>query len=110
MTQLCLDFASRRVTLGPKTAGPAPLVDLLRAHGGWLSAKAIAAALGVSDREVRAMAAASGGEVISGQMGYRLTRSASLDEIRHASAWLRSQAREMLRRSIAIQKVAHASV
>jgi hypothetical protein len=99
MTQLCLDFASRRVTLGPKTADPAPLVDLLRTRGGWLSAKAIAAALGVSDREV-----------ISGQRGYRLTRSASLDEIRHASAWLRSQAREMLRRSIAIQRVAHASV
>lgn len=58
-----------------------------------------------SDRKIRAIASASEGQIISGQNGYRLTRQAAEDEIRHSANWLRHQAGEMARRAAQIEQV-----
>ena len=77
------------------------------AGGGWLNAMKLKVLTGLSDRQLRAAANASDGQIISGQKGYRLTREATLEEIDHAAHWLSHQAQAMHRRSIAIQKVRH---
>ena len=74
---------------------------------GWLTAKRLMIKLNLTDRQIRAAANASDGQVISGQKGYRLTREATLEEIDHAAHWLSHQAQAMHRRSIAIQRVRH---
>jgi hypothetical protein len=56
-----------------------------------------------SARKIRAVGHASGGRVVSGQEGYKLTRDASDTEVAHTIRWLRSQAREMHARASAIE-------
>lgn len=95
----------------------APKPDLTELHAGellvalkgagWLTARHLTKRLDLTDRQLRAAANASDGQVISGQKGYRLTREATLEEIDHAAHWLSHQAQEMHRRSIAIQRVRH---
>jgi hypothetical protein len=63
-----------------------------------------------SDRKIRAIANASEGQVISGQRGYRLTREATIEEVQHAAAWLRHQARAMRLRALEIDRVYHGKV
>ena len=63
--------------------------------------------LGWSDRTLRMLAQVSQGQIISGQAGYCLIEEATPEEIRRAADWLRSQARQMLARSIAIRRRAH---
>lgn len=80
---------------------------------GWLTAAQIVTALGLPEgesgkRQVRAAAEASGGELISGQDGYKLTAEATPDELHHASAWLESQGRTMIARAVAQRNVWHA--
>lgn len=75
--------------------------------GQWHKGSDLATRLHTSDRVIRLMASDSGGRVLSGQKGYRLTRFASLDEITHAENWLRSQARQMLKRSLEIRRHRH---
>ena len=58
-----------------------------------------------TDRDLRAIAAASQGRIISGQRGYSLTTSASVEDVNHAIAWLRSQSRSMSTRANEIQQV-----
>lgn len=86
------------------------LVDLLQSADGWMTAREISAAsLGrVNDREIRALAAATD-LVISGQRGYRHLHRATVAEIGHASSWLISQGRQMIRRGIAQRRRAHQS-
>ncbi|HEX5177110.1 MAG TPA: hypothetical protein VFV83_08780 [Chthoniobacteraceae bacterium] len=60
-----------------------------------------------NDRFLRAVANASGGHVISGQRGYKLTTAATIAEVQHATAWLRHQAGEMTRRAVEIDRVYH---
>ncbi|NBW15642.1 MAG: hypothetical protein EBR82_47415 [Caulobacteraceae bacterium] len=61
------------------------------------------------DRYVRQLAAASDGAILSGQRGYKLTLECTPEEVRHATNWLRSQAKRMISRSIAIARKFHAA-
>jgi hypothetical protein len=45
-------------------------------------------------------------DLISGQRGYKLTIEATLEEI-SSTSWLKSQGKKMIRRWVAIQRVAH---
>jgi len=76
---------------------------------GWLTAADLKAGLGWNERRVRAAAAASTGDILSGpgMPGYRITREASADERDSAIAALRAQARRMIARSIRISKCHH---
>ena len=80
----------------------AVFVDCLRGRG-WLTARAIEAESGLGDRLLRALAEASDGEIISGQLGYRLTCEATLAELDAAEGWLRSQAKKMTARAVQIR-------
>jgi hypothetical protein len=60
-----------------------------------------------SKRIIRAMAEASGGAIISGQLGYKATGHATPGEIHHATARYRSQAAKMFARADAIERKAH---
>lgn len=80
---------------------------ILRDADGWISARALAPAIGGDDRAVRACAAELADEVISGQRGYRHVTRATPEEIAHFVHWMRSQARQMLRRTIRLQRRAH---
>jgi hypothetical protein len=88
---------------------PEQLESLIRtlAGRGWLTRKQLERETDYSDRTIRALANASDGQIISGQQGYRLTREATLDEIKHAAGWLKHQAAEMQRRAIQIERVRH---
>jgi hypothetical protein len=70
----------------------------------WHRAKDLARVLHTDDRTIRRLGDVSGGRVISGQLGYKLTRFATNDEIDHAEAWLRSQASKMLERAVEIRR------
>ena len=59
----------------------------------------------VSDRTLRAIAAASQGRIISGQKGYARTDQASVEDVNHAAAWLQHQGEAMIRRAKEIQQV-----
>ncbi len=79
-----------------------PFKNLLAGRG-WVSAKVLAEWLDCDARTVRELASESGGEVISGFYGYRLTADATTEEIRHAANRLRSQARVMIERATEIE-------
>lgn len=72
--------------------------------GLWHKGRDLAQALQTNERVLRQIASSSGGSVLSGQSGYRLTRAASNEEIDRCESWLRSQARKMIGRSIQIRK------
>jgi len=63
---------------------------------------------GLTERGARLIASESRGRVIGSARGYKLTIHATQAEVDHAEAQLRSQAREMLRRVIAIRKARNA--
>jgi len=56
---------------------------------------------------VRAIAAASHGQIISGQRGYARTDQASVEDVNHAAAWLDSQSRSMAKRAREIRQAMH---
>lgn len=99
--ELPLDFAAAQVV---DPAEVADMIRLLRGQG-WVRAKSFP--IGWTERRIRAVASASAGKVISGQLGYRLTHEATIDEVRKASSWLRHQAKEMTRRAVEIERVYH---
>jgi len=87
----------------------ARMVNYLLIHG-WQTARTIAQALNLGEgeagkRKCRAIANQSQGHIISGQFGYAATCAATKEDIRHACAWLRSQAREMEARAREIEAV-----
>ena len=79
----------------------------LDAQGDWSTARQVRRDMGWCDRTCRRLAEESEGHILSGQRGYKLTRRATPEECDRAAAWLRSQGRKMLRRSIRIQRVHH---
>ena len=103
MTQLSL-FARKQSRALPEQIDA--LVSAL-SGGEWRKAFRITKETGLNDRQVRAAANASEGQVISGQQGYKLTKLATMDEIDHATAWMRKQANEMTKRVINIERVRH---
>lgn len=62
-----------------------------------------------ADRRVRAIAAESKGQILSypGSPGYKLTREATIEEIQTATNKLRHQAKEMIGRSVEIERIYH---
>ena len=79
---------------------------------GWQRSRAVLWSLGrnrpsLSDRTLRAIAAASHGRIISGQKGYARTDQASVEDVNHAAAWLLAQAKKMERRAREIQRAMH---
>lgn len=92
----------------PAARPVAPLRDWLRGKG-WRTARQISEAEGAgwTDRECRLAAEASGGEIITGQKGYKLLSEATPEEVSHAAAWLRSQGEKMIDRSVEIQRLYH---
>lgn len=75
------------------------LMNVLHARRNWIKYKEIRQMINISDRDVRYIAASSGGRIISGQKGYRLTQYATIDEITHAANWLKSAGMELLKRA-----------
>lgn len=73
----------------------------------WRTAAHLSQTTGLSDRKLRALAEISDARIISGQRGYCLAAEATVDEIRHASDWMISQGKRMIRRGIAIKRQAH---
>lgn len=79
---------------------------------GWMRARDIVSQhfVGGSDRELRAIAAASHGQIVSGQKGYCRTDQASVEDVNHAAAWLLTQAAAMTKRAREIQRAMHKRV
>lgn len=57
------------------------------------------------DRKVRELAAASKGQIAGGQLGYKLVALMTLEEFHHVRNWMSSQADEMKRRVLEMDKV-----
>jgi len=80
----------------------------------WISGKELAETIGWGDteasrRKLRGVAEQSRGQILSGNDGYCLLSRATIDEVHHAAARLRSQGRKMLARSIRIERAFHQS-
>ncbi|MBK8255601.1 MAG: hypothetical protein IPK82_23425 [Polyangiaceae bacterium] len=117
MTSTFAPFAPSRDTTAqvelPLAAVPANtdvrwLEHLLQGAHCWLTAKDIAqTSMGrVGDRDLRALASASAW-IISGQKGYKHVAHATTEEITHASNWLVSQGKLMIKRGLRIKRNAH---
>lgn len=76
---------------------PARLVNALRL-GNWIHREQLARMLECSVRQVRDAASHANGEVLSSQLGLRLTCCATEDEINEALGRFASQITEMQRR------------
>lgn len=98
--QLLLPIAGQPPRISP--ADLAAVESFLRGRG-WVKAKDFPRIW--TERKIRALANASEGRIISGQRGYRLTREATIEEVRQASTWLRHQAEEMRRRALEIDRI-----
>jgi hypothetical protein len=88
------------------------ILAILDQETDWLTAAQLLVKLGEAPtdskkRQLRELANASDGKIISGQRGYRHIRHATPDEITHAAHWLRHQAKEMDTRATAILKQYH---
>lgn len=80
----------------------ATLVRVLAEGEGWLTAAEIALkAPGMTDRKVRAVAAAAMPQIVSypGSPGYRLFAHCTLEEINHCIDAFQSQGRDMFKRA-----------
>ena len=76
---------------------------------GWRTARGLRlSGLTWNDRTLRAMAAESHGQIISGQRGYARTDQSSVEDVNHAAAWLLAQAKKMEQRAREIQRAMHA--
>jgi len=85
------------------------LEDLLRGAHCWMTARDILQTCRGSrlhDRLLRALASASDW-IISGQKGYKHLEHATADEISHASNWLISQGKVMIKRGIRLRRNGH---
>ncbi len=103
-TQLDLELSAKAPEVTPSEV--AELITRLRARD-WQTARELGADKESDKRQLRAIAEASEGQIISGQKGYKLTLEATLPEIDHSAAWLRNQGEKMIQRSIDIQRVRH---
>jgi hypothetical protein len=98
-----IDFATPTYSSNTDDPRVAELLDMLNERG-WTPGRQIHEVKGWDERTIRLLAAASDGQIISGQKGYKLTREATPEELRHATAWLESQANQMSNRARAIRR------
>jgi len=84
------------------------LVEFLEGKG-WLTARQIAAAIGLDDRRLRAIAEHSAGRILSGPgcPGYRYFDKTALPHAEHAIACFESQATKMFKRAAAYRQRYH---
>lgn len=97
---------------------PADLADVARLAGWlyeagdrWVRAKEITDALELTDRQIRHLAASSGGLIVSspGSPGYKHIRHCDPEEIRAITARLEHQAKLMAERASSIRKAFHSA-
>ena len=77
---------------------------------GWCRTKWLQQFFDVPDRTFRAIAAASDGQIISGQHGYTRTDQSSVQDVNHAAAWLEHQGAAMIRRAKEIRQAMHHTI
>jgi hypothetical protein len=82
----------------------APAVRRVLEDGQWHTAKALRAVIGIGDRELRLVAERSRGTILGSQLGYKLTRFATVEEVDHVERWLQSQSRKMTHRAVEIRR------
>lgn len=82
--QLELDLSERanRKRVAPKLA--ARMIAMLTVRGGWVKRWEFQEVLGLKDRECRLGRRASHGRIIQGQLGYKLAKNATAEEISKA--------------------------
>ncbi|MCX8156183.1 MAG: hypothetical protein N3J91_07035 [Verrucomicrobiae bacterium] len=112
LEQLDLQFTRRGRRILAQRGGMDRVLQILASAPDWLSAGALCRELGLPPTEhnkrwLRLLAENSDGQIISGQLGYRLTTKASLQEIEESATWLEHQARRMADRARAIRRRAH---
>jgi hypothetical protein len=84
------------------------LENLLRGGGCWMTAKDIILSTRgkAHERTLRDLASQSG-QIITGQKGYKHIEHATAEEIAHASNWLISQGKKMIKRGLTIRRSGH---
>lgn len=92
----------------PSEGGQA-LISALR-NRGWINARMLMPLVGMTDRQLRAEAEASQGEIVSGNKGYCLLSECGMDDLNHAANRLISQGKKMLARGLQIQRAAHSRI
>ena len=75
--------------------------------GAWVKGNALQVYLGLNERKIRQLAELSDGRIITGNKGYKLIGNATIEEIGECTGRLKSQARQMLRRAIRIERRFH---
>lgn len=109
MNQLDMNFRQRKRDQERASQQQTRVMALL-SDGEWHTARSVCGLLvGITDRALRQIAEDSNGEIISGQLGYRLTKFATRKELNHAERWLLSQARHMQERVIQIRRARNRS-
>jgi len=88
----------------------ASLVALLRSTHRWWTRAELGEQFGWTDREVRAVVAAAGAEVVKGQRGFCHVEHATTEEITHAANQSESQGKRMLDYSLALRRRAHQAI
>lgn len=108
--QLDLLFdAPRKVGRGPQVIQSQVDEFIRRLSGnGWMNSASLGAVNEKQKRVLRALAAASGGHIISGQEGYRLNCESTGEDVRVAVNKLKNQIAEEQRRVVEIERVYHA--
>ncbi len=97
----------------PRSPGKKPVVDeaevdrliMWLSGRGWVTRRAIERSTDWDDRQVRALAEASGGHILGSQRGYRLTCQATPAERDECIGRLRGQRDKMWRRITQISNV-----
>jgi hypothetical protein len=95
-------------TAPPEDISTRWLEGMLKGAACWMTASDISMSTHgrVSDRDLRALASASEW-IISGQKGYKHIEHATVEENAHASNWLISQGKAMIKRGCRIRRNAH---
>ena len=101
-------FTPPSATAGTPSVEASWLERLLLEGKCWMTARDImlTSTGSVLDRDIRQIASEST-KIISGQKGYKHIAHASMEEIDHASNWLISQGKKMIKRGIATRRYAH---
>lgn len=105
--QLSLPLSSRGTRATEPSLSLLHLLEYLEARPAWHTARELQLHLGLGDRALRALAAASGGKIISGNHGYKHTRHATPEEFHEFYGRMTTQAREMHARAEAARKLHH---
>jgi len=97
-----------RAKAGPKAARK--MIAVLIVKRTWTTRREFAEKHGLSDRECRLGRECSHGRIIRGQLGYKLVKDATPDEIAQASAAWLSQIKAEQREHAMMMRRAHQSV